>query len=160
MRKRCLYAMMSALAVLLPQVAGCGSNARDVPTAVTVTLPDGTEERATLGSGVISLAESEWDFFATGSSAQAAPFIRMRFNENGSLRSFENNTLAQEVFGSRILFDGRRHATNQFGLDYTAATYGAETSDGTGFAFEGRFTAFAGGLVEAANGRASAARPR
>jgi hypothetical protein len=109
-----------------------------------------------LGSGVITLADTEWDFFNTGANAQAAPFIRVRFNENGSLRSFENNTLAQEVFGSRILFDGRRHATNQFGLDYTAATYGATTEDGTGFAFEGRFTAFAGGLIEAANGRASA----
>jgi len=154
--RRLSAVLLSTMMFLLPPAAGCGAGRSDVPGAVTVTLPDGTEQRVTLGSGVLSLADSEWDFFAVADNAQAAPFLRGRFNDNGSLRSFENNTLAQEVFGSRIVFDGQRHSTNQFGLEYTAAAYGAETEDGTGFAFEGRFTAFAAGVIEAAHGTAAA----
>ena len=141
-------------ALLLP--AGCGSRGSGLPSAVTVTLPDGTEERVTMGSGVISLADTQWDLYAVAANAQATPFVRVRFNSNGTLRSFDNNNIAREVFGSRILFDGRSHSTNQFGLDYTAATYGAETSDASGFAFTAKLTAFAAGFIEAANVTATA----
>jgi len=136
-------------------VHGCGVGSRDVPSAVIVELPDGTEVTATQGSGVISLADTEWDFFATAANAQGAAFLRLRFGPNGNLAAFENNTLASEIFGSTILFDGARHNTTQQGLQYAAATYGAETSDGSGFAFEGVLTAFAAGL-EAANATAAA----
>ena len=88
-------------------------------------------------------------------SGQGAPFVRLRFGSNGELAAFENSTFAQEIFGSALLFDGVRHNTTQPGLQYVAATYGAETSDSTGFTFEGRLTAFAAGL-EAANATASA----
>ncbi len=153
-----LFPLRSVLAVpfFIAVLAGCGSNRSDVPGTVSVELPDGTAVQATLGSGVISLADTEWDLYAASPTAQAVPFVRLRFNSNGSLRSFVDNTFATEIFGTTILFDGNRHPTRQFGLEYTAATYGAETSDAQGFAFEGRLAAFAGGLVEAASGTASA----
>lgn len=144
------------VAFFIAVLAGCGSNRPDVPGAVMVDLPDGTTVRATLGSGVISLASTEWDLYATSPTAQAVPFVRLRFNSNGSLRSFVDNTFAREIFGATILFDGKRHPTRQFGLEYSAGTFGAETSDAQGFAFEGRLAAFAGGLVEAATATASA----
>ena len=126
-----------------------------MPAAVTVELPDGTEVRATQGSGVISFANTEWDFFAVAGNAQGAAFVRLVFGSNGELTAFENNTLASNIFGSTILFDGARHNTTQQGLQYAAATFGAETSDATGFAFEGVVTAFAAGF-EAATANASA----
>ena len=135
-------------------MVGCGAR-QDVPSDVTVELPDGTEVRATLGSGVVSLADTEWDFFHVAPSGQGAPFVRLCFGPNGELASFENSTIAQGIFGSTVLFDGVRHNTTQAGLQYVAATYGAETADSTGFAFEGRMTAFAAGL-EAAHATASA----
>ncbi len=145
-----------AAAFLTAVLAGCGSGPSDVPGSVMVQLPDGTEVRAPLGSGVSRLADTQWDLFAASPTAQGIPFLRIRFNPNGSLRSFVDNTFAPEILGSTLLFDGRRHETKQFGLAYTAATYGAQTADGLGFGFQGRATAFAAGLVEAATARASA----
>jgi hypothetical protein len=136
--------------------AGCGSTKSDVPRAVTVTLPDGTEQRVTQGSGIITLADTQWDLYAVAGNAQSAPFITLRFGSSGKLTRFNNNTIAPDIFGSTIYFDGERHATRQSGLEYTAATYGAETEDSTGVAFEGRMTAFAAGFVEAARVIASA----
>jgi len=138
----------------LSVLTGCGSG-RDVPDEVTVVLPDGTEETVTLGSGVLQLADTSWDISATTPSGQGVPFVRLSFGPEGELASFENSTLAQEIFGATILFDGVRHNTTQAGLQYAAATYGAATSDSSGFTFEARVTAFAAG-IEAANATASA----
>jgi len=135
--------------------AGCTQN-NNLPGQVEVELPDGTTVQTTLGSGVLSLADSTWDFFRTGSSAQGAAFVRVQFGPEGQLTRFENNTIAREIFGATIIFDGARHNTTQQGLQYAAATYGAETADSTGFSFQGLLTAFFGGL-EAANATASAA---
>lgn len=133
---------------------GCGGGS-SVPSAVTIELPDGTEVRATQGSGVITLADSQWDFFRTASTAQGAAFVRIQFGSQGELTRFDNNTIASEIFGSTLIFDGARHNTTQQGLQYAAATFGAETSDSSGFAFQGLLTAFAAGL-EAATATATA----
>ncbi len=131
---------------------GCGGGQSSVPSAVTVELPDGTEVRATQGSGVITLADSEWDFFRTGS---ASAFVRIQFGSSGELTRFDNNTIASNIFGSTLIFDGVVHNTTQQGLQYVAATFGAETADSTGFAFEGHLTGLAAGL-EAATATATA----
>jgi hypothetical protein len=137
-------------------LAGCGSGQRSgLPETVTVELPDGTSVEVEQGAGVASLANSRWEFFHTSSSAQALAFVTIIFGPEGNLESFENNTIASEIFGDTIVFDGQRHSTTQQGLKYAAATFGAETADATGFAFEGRLTAFAAG-IQAANGTATA----
>ncbi len=128
-----------ALIVLI----GCGSQNAGLPTSVTVELPDGTTAEAEQGAGIPSLADSVWQFYRTAGAAQSLAFLTITFGPDGSLEGFEDNTIAPEIFGSSIRFDGRRHETNQKGLQYAASTYGAETPDGTGFAFEGRLTAFA-----------------
>lgn len=138
---------------------GCGSQGGAIPGSVTLTLPDGTTTTVTLGAGVASLADSTWEFFVTGqlslAPAQAIPFVVISFGPNGELTRFDQNTFSPEIFGDTIYFDGKRHNTNQAGLSYTAGTYGAETSDATGFSFEGRLTAFAAG-INAANATATA----
>ncbi len=138
---------------------GCGTQGGAIPDLVTVELPDGTTTTATLGAGVASLSDSTWEFYITGqidlSPAQAVPFVVISFGPDGELTRFDGNTFSPEIFGETIYFDGNRHNTNQTGLSYTAATYGAETSDATGFTFEGRLTAFAAGL-NAANATATA----
>lgn len=146
-----------ALCTMLSFIAiGCGPPNNGLSKTTTVELPDGTVQEVTLGSGVISFADSEWEFFrVAGSSAQIAPFVVIIFGPEGELAAFENNTIAQEIFGATILFDGQRHNTTQPGLQYAAATFGAATADATGFAFEGEITAFAAGF-EAANATASA----
>lgn len=134
---------------------GCGSFGGSLPESITIELPDGTETTATLGSGVERLANTSWDFFLTTAEAQGVPFVVISFGDAGNLEAFNDNTLAAEIFGDEIIFDGQRHNTTQQGLSYSAATYGAETSDATGFAFEGLLTAFAAGF-KVANGTASA----
>lgn len=133
---------------MLPMIAlvGCGSVNSGLPTSVTVELPDGTTAEVEQGAGAPSLADSEWELYRTAGAAQSLAFIRITFGPAGNLEGFEDNSIAPEIFGSSIRFDGRRHNTTQKGLEYAASTYGAETSDGTGFAFEGRLTAFAAGL--------------
>jgi len=128
---------------------GCGTQANRLPESVSVELPDGTSVNVTLGAGVASLANSSWRFFVTGDASQSNPFVEISFGPNGELERFDNNTIADEIFGATILFDGDRHSTEQQGLSYAAATYGAETSDATGFAFEGRMTLFAAGITAA-----------
>ena len=134
--------------------AGCGVQG-GLPDEVTIELPDGTEVQAVLGSGVASLENSSWQFFAMSGSAQGPPFAVISFGPQGNLAAFNDNTLAREIFGDQILFDGMVHNTTQPGISYSAATYGAETSDATGFAFEGLLNAFAAGF-KAAEGTASA----
>ena len=143
-------------AFVLLTVAGCGGSRSTLPPAVVVELPDGTSVKVDQGAGAPSLKNSSWLFYRMTDNAQAAAFVTVVFDENGSLARFEDSTISTEVFGSTILFDGLRHNAVQSGLQYQAATYGAETADATAFAFEGRVTVYAAGL-EAANATASAA---
>lgn len=134
-------------------IGGCGGN--KLPQTTTIELPDGTTQEATLGSGVVSFANSRWQFFQTSPTAQSAAFATIRFGPNGELEAFEDNTIASNIFGNTIIFDGERHPTNQQGLTYEAGTFGAATADARGFAFEGAVTAFAAG-IQAASATASA----
>ncbi len=140
-----------ALWFVLPPVAliamtGCGLTGNGLPSTLTIELPDGTTTEVAQGAGASSLADSQWQFFRTAGAAQGLSFLTIRFGSEGNLESFEENTIASEIFGSSIRFDGQRHSTNQKGLQYAATTFGAETSDGSGFTFEGRMTAFAVGI--------------
>ena len=125
-------------------LAGCGAGG--LPATNTVTLPDGTTQNVTLGSGVISLANTEWQFFRTASNAAGAAFVKVQFGAEGNLEAFADNTIASYLFGSTVLFDGQKHDTSQASISYAAATYGAETSDATGFAFVTEMVAYAGPL--------------
>lgn len=133
---------------------GCGLGAPALPASLTVELPDGEERVAQIGSGPVSLANSEWAFFR-GSSPSGTQFVRLIFDENGGIESFQDNTIAREIFGDTIILDGARHNTTQQGLTYVAGVYGAETTSGDGIAFEVRIKGFAAG-IEAATGSASA----
>ncbi len=144
-----------AASLTLVSLAGCGLGAGPIPESITVTLPDGTTVVVEQGAGVASLANTTWDFFNTGTVGQSIAFVRISFNDKGALEGFENNTIATEIFGSTIRFDGQRRETSQKGISYEASTYGAETSDGSGFTFEGRLFAFAIG-IQAAEGTAVA----
>ncbi len=137
---------------------GCTGGAAGLPESVTVQLPDGTETEATLGAGVLSLADTTWAFtqIYPGGGISGTPFVTIAFGPEGELTSFENNTVASEIFGATILFDGARHNTTQQGLTYAAGTFGAETSDGTGFAFVGELNAFAPVLGKVATAMATA----
>ncbi len=137
-------------------LTACGSKNNGLPSTVTVELPDGTAVATTLGSGVISFADSRWQFFRTSATGQGAPFATIVFGPNGELASIEDNTIAAEIFGPTILFDGAKHNTSQSGLTYAAATFGAATADSQGFAFEGQITAFAAIVGDVANADMSA----
>lgn len=139
----------AAVALGLGMSAGCGVGGPGLPQSVDVTLPDGTTTTATLGSGVVSLANSKWEFVATSGSGQGLPFVTIQFGENGELDRFTENTIAADIFGDTIIFDGATHNTTTPGVTYAAATFGAETSDASGFAFEGRLNGFAAGLTVA-----------
>ena len=128
-------------------LGGCFPANNNLPATVIVELPDGTSVEVEQGGGAPSLADSSWRFFrVTGAAQQANAFVTITFGPGGALEKFDNSTFAQQVFGSTILFDGQQHATSQEGIAYAASTFGAETSDGTGFSFEGRLTAFFTGL--------------
>lgn len=135
-----------AASLTLGSLAGCGLGAGPIPESITVTLPDGTTAVVEQGTGVASLANTTWDFFATGTVGQSIAFVRISFNDRGALEAFENNTIATEIFGSTIRFDGQRRETSQKGISYEASTFGAETSDGAGFTFEARIFAFVVGI--------------
>ncbi len=142
------YGVIVGAALFMCVTAGCGGGG-SLPDTVTVELPDGTSAVVSLGAGVPSLADSTWQFYQSFGSGQSLPFMLITFGPQGDLASFENNSIAPEIFGDTILFDGERHATAQAGLSYVAATYGAETSDATGFAFQGLLTAYAAGFKAA-----------
>jgi hypothetical protein len=82
--------------------------------------------------------------------------VTISFGSEGQLRAFEDNTFAAEIFGPTLIFDGQQHATSQDGLTYAAATYGAETSDATGFTFVGELNAFAVIIGKVADATATA----
>ncbi len=151
-----LWNVMLFASSLSLSLLACGSNASTgLPASVTLELLDGTIIEAEQGAGAASLANSQWQFFRTSPSAQSLAFVTINFGPEGELESFEDNTIAQEIFGDTIQFDGQRHNTAQQGLQYAAATYGAESDDASGFAFEGRLTAYFAG-IQAANGTATA----
>ncbi len=154
-----MIVVLTMVGSLFTASAGCGNRNNAVPDRVTIELPDGTTTTVTLGAGVPSLADSTWEFFVTGqlesSSAQSLPFLVITFGPDGELTRFDGNTFSPEIFGDTIYFDGNNHNTNQQGLSYTAGTYGAETTDASGFSFVGRLTAFAAGFT-AANATATA----
>ena len=52
-------------------VMGCGSRSTGLPESVTLELPDGTTVEADQGDGAPSLANSQWEFFRSSSSAQS-----------------------------------------------------------------------------------------
>jgi hypothetical protein len=137
-------------------VAGCIGRSTNLPSSVTVELPDGTTVEAEAGSGAPSLADSQWQFFRTEGSAQSLAFATIHFGPQGELASFSDSTIASNIFGSEIIFDGQRHSARQKGLQYAASTYGAETATADGIAFEGRVTAFFGDFA-VGNATASAA---
>ncbi len=146
------WTVRAAIVPLITIACGCGSfsfGASGLPESVTLELPDGSMVEVEQGAGAPSLADSTWQFFQTTSSGQSLPFVTITFGPDGNLERFENNTIASEIFGDTILFDGQRHTTTQKGLQYAATTFGAETSDASGFTFEGRLSAFAGGLQAA-----------
>ncbi len=144
-------------AVGLVLSAGCGgAGGGALPDAVTLELPDGTTVEVDQGAGAPSLENTTWQFYRTAGSAQSLPFVTITFGEGGTLERFDDNTFATPIFGDSVVFDGERHTTTQKGLTYSAATFGAETSDATGFTFEGRLAAFAAG-IEAATATATAA---
>ena len=139
-----------ALAALLSMgILGCPSSQSALPGSLTIDLPDGTSVVVERGSGAPSLANSHWQFFRVANNAQSQAFVTIGFGPDGELESFEENTIAPEIFGDTILFDGQRHSTTQQGVEYAAATYGAETADAGGFAFEGRLTGFFSGFQAA-----------
>ncbi len=149
----CCFVVLVCTLVVLP---GCGGGASSLPDQITVTFPDGTTAPAVQGAGVPSLANSSWQFFRASATGQGARFATINFGPNGNMESFGDNTLGAAILGDEIIFDGVSHPTGQPGVEYAAATFGAEKPDGSAFAFEGRLTVFSGGL-QFANGSAAAA---
>ena len=153
-KNTCFTIALSLGLMMILVVTGCGSNGT-LPSTVVIELPDGTTVEVDQGTGVPSLANSSWEFIRTSGTAQGLPFVTIVFGAEGELLAFENNTFAQDILGNAVIFDGSRQPTSVDGLEYAATTFGAATVDGTGFAFEGRFSAFFAGINVGA-GEASA----
>jgi len=132
--------------------SGCAESRPTLPATVEVELPDGTTVTVEQGSGIPSLANSAWEF--VGANGQA--FVTIRFGTKGELTKFENNTIASDILGTTLLFDGQLHDTGVPPVQYSAATFGAETSTGTGFAFEGLLSASVPIIGTVGSGQASA----
>lgn len=150
------FIFLCALSVSTALISiGCGSGGSGFPSSIEITLPDDTTTTAEVGSGVASLADTSWEVFrvAADEVTPTTMVVTLVFNSKGGVSQFDDNTIASEIFGSQILLDGVRHNTTQQGLQYSAATYGAENE--SGFTFEARLLAFAAG-IEAANGFATA----
>ena len=139
LRFACMY---SFVAVGLIGMTGCDAVNVNLPSTIVIELPDGTTVEVEEGAGAASLANTAWDFVRSAEAAQSLPFVRVRFGASGELLRFENNRLAQEIFGDELIFDGDKHPTSQAGLDYSATTVGAETADAAGFTFEAKIEAF------------------
>ena len=137
---------LTVLGLFAFMLAGC-SQSGTLPSTVLVDLPDGTSVEVEEGAGVASLADTTWRFFRSTGAAQGLPFLTISFGPEGNLEGFADNTIAPQIFGSEILFDGEKHETAMSGVSYAASTYGAETVDGSGFAFAGRMTAWYGPIV-------------
>jgi len=140
-------------ACLSLSLVGCGCRNSGLPGTATIELPDGTTVEVEEGAGAPSLANSQWQFFRTAGSAQGPAFVTIHFGPDGELESFEDSTISQGIFGDTILFDGGQHSTTQQGLEYAAATFGAENE--SGFTFEGQLSAFYAG-IQAATATATA----
>lgn len=153
-KNACFTLALSLGLMMILVVTGCGSNGA-LPSTVVIELPDGTTVEVDQGSGIPSLANSSWEFIRTSGTAQGLPFVTVVFGADGELLAFENNTFSQDILGDAIIFDGSRQPTSIDGLEYAATTFGAATVDGSGFAFEGRFSAFFAGISVGA-GEASA----
>ena len=137
---------------LFGAVAGCAQSRSTLPSTVEVELPDGTSVSVEQGSGVASLANSAWEF--TDANGQA--FVIIRFGPKGELTKFEDNTIASDILGTTLLFDGETHDTGVPPVQYTAATFGAETTTGTGFGFQGLLSASVPIIGSVGSGEASA----
>lgn len=132
---------------------GCGAGG-SFPETLPLELLDSTIIDATLGGGAPSLANSEWVFYRSNANgSRGALLLRIPFGPEGNLVSFEDNTLATQVFGQTIILDGQKHDTAQEGLSYAAATYGGENESGLGFAAQ--LTAYYS-VLQVAEGEASA----
>jgi len=138
------FLVVAAFAVFV--LGGCGTSAT-LPATVLIELPDGTVTEAGEGAGVGSLANTTWIFFRVISPTSRQQFLTISFGRNGNLEGFSDNTIAPEIFGADVYFDGEMHPTTLDGVTYAASTYGAETADGNGFAFAGRMTAWFGPVV-------------
>jgi hypothetical protein len=147
------WSTVVSLALLAGLVLPGCMGAASLPNEVSVTLPDGSQVSAKVGSGPASLANSEWLVYR-GTAGTGNPFVRLVFDEDGGIERFEENSISPEIFGSTIHLDGARHNTTQQGLTYVGGVYGAETADGTGIGFEARIVGFAAGL-RAASANAS-----
>jgi hypothetical protein len=142
--------MLGACAIGGLLMAGCGSITNALPETTEVLLPDGTQATAARGEGPKELAGKQLSLRAIAPSAgQSANFLRLVMNSRGGISSFEDNTIAPEIFGTRIILDGRQHPTLQPGLSYSGAVYGAVSTDGKTFTFQARIQAFAAGLLAA-----------
>lgn len=133
------------IVVAIFAVSGCSP--ATLPATVIVDLPDGTSVEVEEGAGVASLANTSWRFMRATGAAQGLPFLTISFGPQGNLERFGDNTIAPQIFGSEILFDGKKHATAMSGVSYAASTYGAETVDGSGFTFASRMTAWFGPVI-------------
>ncbi len=133
---RCKSVWVGLSTICLVGAVGCFSSS-GVPNTVELVLPDGTTITVNQGAGAVSLANSAWEF----SDEHGVAFVTLRFGPNGDLTRFEDNTIAEEMLGSTVIFDGQTHDTGVPPVQYTAATYGAQTSDASGFTFEGQMTA-------------------
>lgn len=147
---------MTVSTAILVVLAGCAGTSPGLPETLTVTLPDGTEVNVVQGAGAPSLKNSAWKFFRAGENAQGAQFLTLRFGPNGELTRFEDNTIAEEILGSTVIFDGEKHNTGIPNIEYAGATFGAETADATGFSFEALLNVFAPIVGEVASGNANA----
>ena len=149
-----LHAMRICLAVVFPIVAittlvGCQGGSG--PETETITLPDGTVVIVGQDDGALSLANSRWEL-RNGDTA----FVTFVFDGGGNLTSFQDFTLASDFLGSEIILDDTKHDTGVPPVQYSAITFEAETSDGTGFAFNTSLAAFVPILGEIASGTADA----
>lgn len=136
---------VSALSlVALIALTGCGFG----PQTFAFELPDGTILIVPSRSGPESLANSAW---ALIDAATGTTIVTIRFGPAGNIERFENNTIAQDVLGSTLIFDGRRHDTSIPLVEYEAVAFGAPIS-ATGFVFHAEMTALAPLVGEVASG--------
>ncbi len=134
--------------VTLLLVTGCGFGGTSMPDEIEITLPNGETLAATIGTGVPSLANSEWVVYRVSENGnRGGAVLTMVFNDEGGLDGFSNSTIASSVFGSEIVLDGQKHSTTQPNLDYAGSTYGAENA--SGLAFEARIKAYYSGILAA-----------
>lgn len=148
--KAILGAVVLGVSLMLTTlVVGCGAAGAPLSESLTVTLPDGSSADAQLGKGPESLANKKLTIQRSSSSGQSFTFLSIVFNEDGGIEEFNENQLARQIFGDRIILDGKEYPTAQQGLTYSGGVYGAGTEDGEGIVFEARINAYAARLLAA-----------